>query len=73
MCFIIQKHAFVHFLNDQNLLIEFNQIDIIVSKSLVKHIYSSLLITVLKNVENFQKANSAKEALSTLNKCSMHR
>ena len=39
MCFLIQKHLFVYFLNNQKLLIQFNQIDVIVGKSLVKHIY----------------------------------
>ena len=58
MCFLVQKHVFVHFLNNQKLFIYFNQIDVIVGKSLVKHIYilyiyTPLLITVLKNVENF--------------------
>ena len=42
-------------------------------ESLAKHIYSLvLLITVLKNVEDFQKGNSAKEVLSTLNKYSIN-
>ena len=52
MCFLIEKHVFVHFLNNQKLSIQFNQIDVIVGKSLVKHM-NSLLITFLKNVENF--------------------
>ena len=55
MCFLIQKHVFIHFLNNQNLLIQLNQIDVVLSKSLAKHIYSlNLLITVLKNVENLK-------------------
>ena len=41
MCFLIQKHVFIHFLNNQKLLIEFNQIDVIVGKSLVKPIYTT--------------------------------
>ena len=52
--------CFIHFLN--------NQIDVIVGKSLVKHIYSiALLITVLKIIERFLKGYSAKELLSILN------
>ena len=38
MCFLIQKHDFIQFLNNQKLLIQFNKIDVIVGKSLVKHI-----------------------------------
>ena len=54
MCSLLQKHIFIHFLNIQKLLIYFNQIDVIVGKSLVMHIYSLVLfITVLKNVEKF--------------------
>ena len=58
MCYLIQKHVFIHFLNNQKLLILFNKIDVIVGKSLVKPwlsiIYSLvLLIIVLKNVEKF--------------------
>ena len=54
MCFLIQKHVYVHFLNNQKLLIYFNQIDVIVGKSLVKHTYFLvLLIAVSKNVEKF--------------------
>ena len=40
MCFLIQKQVFVDFLNNQKLLIWFNQIDVIVGKSLVNHIYT---------------------------------
>ena len=40
--------------------------------SLVKNIYIPLLMTVLKNVENFQKGESTKEGLSTLNSYSIH-
>ena len=36
--FLIQKHVFIQFLNNQKLLIQFNQTDVIVGKSLVKHI-----------------------------------
>ena len=39
MCFLIQKHVYVHFLNNQKLLIYFNQTDVTVVKNLVKHIY----------------------------------
>ena len=28
MCFLIQKHVFIQFLNNQKLLIQFNQIDV---------------------------------------------
>ena len=38
MGFLIQKHHFIQFLNNQKLLIQFNKIDVIVGKSLVKHI-----------------------------------
>ena len=41
-------------------------------KSLVKNIYFPLLMTVLKNIENFQKGKSTKEGLSTLNSYSIH-
>ena len=34
----MQKYDFIQFLNNQKLLIWFNQIDVIVGKSLVKHI-----------------------------------
>ena len=44
MCFLIQKHVFVYFFNNQKLLILFNQIDVIVSKSFVKHIYIYIYI-----------------------------
>ena len=37
-CFLIQKYDFIQFLNNQKLLIWFNQIDVIVGKSVVKHI-----------------------------------
>ena len=38
MFFLIQKHVFIQFLNNQKLLIKFNQTDVIVGKILVKHI-----------------------------------
>ena len=38
MCFLIQKYDFIQFLNNQRLLIWFNQSDVIVGKSLVKDI-----------------------------------
>ena len=54
MYYLIQKHAFFTFSEWSETLIQFNQIDVIVGKSLVKHIYSLvLLITVSKNVEKF--------------------
>ena len=31
------KHVFIYFLNNQKLLLLFNQFDVIVGKSLVKH------------------------------------
>ena len=32
MCFLIQKHVFIQFLNNQKLLIQFNQIDVDVTE-----------------------------------------
>ena len=32
MCFLIQKHVFIQFLNNQELIIYFNQIDVILGK-----------------------------------------
>ena len=37
MCYLIQKHVFIYLLNNQKLLIWFNQFDVIVGKSLVNH------------------------------------
>ena len=34
--YVIQKHVFIHFFNNQKLLILFNKIDVIGGKSLVK-------------------------------------
>ena len=36
MCFLIQKNVFIHFFNNQKLLILINKIDVIGGKSLVK-------------------------------------
>ena len=36
MCYLIQRHVFTHFSNNQKLLILFNKIDVIGGKSLVK-------------------------------------
>ena len=62
-----QTLVFIHLLDNPKLLILFNQINITVGKTLVKHIYSLvLLITVLKHVEKFKMGNSTKEVLSIL-------
>ena len=36
MCYLIQKHVYIHFFNNQKLLILFNRIDVNGGKSLVK-------------------------------------
>ena len=36
MCYLIQKNVFIHFFNNQKLLILINKIDVIGGKSLVK-------------------------------------
>ena len=36
MCYLIQKNVFIHFFNNQKLLILINKIDVIAGKSLVK-------------------------------------
>ena len=43
-CFLLQKHDFIHFLNNQKLLTYFNQTDVTVVKNLVKFIYLNLYI-----------------------------
>ena len=53
MCSLIQKHVFIYFRNNQKLLIQFNQIDVIVGKSLVKHGYTqniSSLTSLVKHI-----------------------
>ena len=40
LCAFSYKHVFIQFLNNQKLLIQFNQIDAIGGKNLVKHIYN---------------------------------
>ena len=50
MCFLIQKHVFVH---NQKLLISFNQPDGIVGESLVKHIYSLVLLILFYSLVLF--------------------
>ena len=52
MCFLIQKRVFIQFLNNQKLLTWFNQIDVIVGKSLVKYIYIYIYI-ILSFIDQF--------------------
>ena len=49
----------MQFVNNQKLLKKFNETDVIVGKSLVKHIYNPQFYrSVLKNVEKFKKGSS---------------
>ena len=61
MCFLIQKHVFIQFVNNQKLLIQFNQIDVIVGKSLVKDVYNILYIILLISFEERRKILKRKQ------------
>ena len=61
MCFLIQKHVFIQFVNNQKLLIQFNQIDVIVGKSLVKDVYKILYIILLISFEERRKILKRKQ------------